>query len=88
MSWNDLRSEQRDPEQIEAAKRNAEAMHTARQEACAHACRDKTFRQFLRGVALGRSYVNGRSPEAVAYAEGYRALALEILSTAKVINDE
>lgn len=86
MSWHDLYHEP-DRDKAAAAKDHAAQVAAKQQAACERACKDPTFRTMLRNVAMGRSYLQGRDATAVAYAEGYRALALEILTQAKVTND-
>lgn len=89
MSWDDITGTG-DNDARERHRQAHEAKLAALKQACARALasREQTeLKEFLRSVALGFSYTSGRSAEDVAFVEGRRRLAIELLQLGEVIDE-
>ena len=90
MTWDDLNPASADAADRERQKQAHEAKAAALKQAVVRAlgpAKQTEFKEYLRAIALGYSYTSGRSAEDVAFAEGRRWLAVELLKMGEVINE-
>lgn len=84
MSWESLETKAPNPEATEKAGKADAAVN----KCCSHLSRSEytPLVGYLRKVAYSRSFRPGRPAEDTAWAEGYRALAVELLSRGGILD--
>lgn len=89
MTWDDL-DDKREETTAQQMREAHEAKANALRQATARAlqpAKQTELKEYLRALAYSYSYTSGRSAEDVAFSEGRRWLAIELLKMGEVTDD-